>query len=181
MLRVIGYAYFYMRFPTYLHTCAYLYVYYAHAICMHFSVFFDGRNYGVFQQGTPHVVHIPITCVFTIMQHFSDCDGSAIYRISPNNLSIWTKSFQNPMQFDLFQTSSKFWFTWVVQDFVHQPYGWDSISISLVVGVRLRFLNTQNTCFDNVWWLLMMFKDCWWIFIIWLTIFDDLVLSAISY
>jgi hypothetical protein len=47
------------------------------------------------------------------MQHFSDCDGSAIFRISSNNLSIWTNPYQHPMQFDLFQTSSKFWPTWV--------------------------------------------------------------------
>jgi hypothetical protein len=46
---------------------------------------------------------------FTIMQHFSDCDGNAIFRISSNNLSIWTNSYQNPTQFDLFQNSSKFW------------------------------------------------------------------------
>jgi hypothetical protein len=47
------------------------------------------------------------------MQHVSDGDGSAILRISSNKFSIWTNSYQHRMQFDLFQTSSKFWRTWV--------------------------------------------------------------------
>jgi hypothetical protein len=47
------------------------------------------------------------------MQHFSDCDWNAIFGISSNNVSIWSNSYENPMQFDLFRTSSKFWHTWV--------------------------------------------------------------------
>jgi hypothetical protein len=35
----------------------YLCVYCAHAICTYVYVFFDGRNYGVFHQEAPHVVH----------------------------------------------------------------------------------------------------------------------------
>jgi hypothetical protein len=31
-----------------------------------------------------------------------------LFRISSKNLSIWPNSYQNPMQFPLFQTSSKF-------------------------------------------------------------------------
>jgi hypothetical protein len=45
------------------------------------------------------------------MQHFSDCDGSAMFGISP--VAIWTNSYQHPTQFDLFQTSSKLSLTWV--------------------------------------------------------------------
>jgi hypothetical protein len=48
-----------------------------------------------------------------IVQHFSDCDGSAIFRISSNKVAVWNNSYQNPMQLDRFQTSSKFWLTWV--------------------------------------------------------------------
>jgi hypothetical protein len=42
------------------------------------------------------------------MQHLSYCDGSAIFRISSKNLPIYTNSYQNPMQFELFQTRSTF-------------------------------------------------------------------------
>jgi hypothetical protein len=42
------------------------------------------------------------------MQHFSDCDGSAMFRVSSKQIAIWTTSYQNPEQFDLVQTSSKF-------------------------------------------------------------------------
>jgi hypothetical protein len=44
------------------------------------------------------------------IQHFSDRYGSAMFRISLTNLRIWSNSLKNPMQFDLFQTSSKFYF-----------------------------------------------------------------------
>jgi hypothetical protein len=46
-------------------------------------------------------------CYFTIMH------GSSIFRVSSNNLSIWTNSYQNPTQYDLFRISSKLWLTWV--------------------------------------------------------------------
>jgi hypothetical protein len=52
-------------------------------------------------------------CYVAIMQHFSDCDGSAIFRISSTQIAICTNSYQHRMQFDLFQTSSKFWLTCV--------------------------------------------------------------------
>jgi hypothetical protein len=48
-----------------------------------------------------------------IMQHFSDCDGNAIFRISlkkKRNLDLF---LSNRMQFDPHQTSSKFRLTWV--------------------------------------------------------------------
>jgi hypothetical protein len=48
----------------------------------------------------------------TIIQHFSDCDRSAIFRISSKEIAIWNNSYQHPMQLDLFQTSSKLWLTW---------------------------------------------------------------------
>jgi hypothetical protein len=41
------------------------------------------------------------------MLHLSDCDGSAIFRISSNKVAIWTDSLQNRMEFDIVQTSSK--------------------------------------------------------------------------
>jgi hypothetical protein len=43
-----------------------------------------------------------------IMQHFSDCDGSAIFRISSKKGANRTNSYQHRMQIDMFQTSSKF-------------------------------------------------------------------------
>jgi hypothetical protein len=43
-----------------------------------------------------------------IMQHPSNCDGIAIFRISTNNCAIWPNSYQHPMKCDLFPTSSKF-------------------------------------------------------------------------
>jgi hypothetical protein len=44
----------------------------------------------------------------TIMQHFSDSDGSAVFRIFSNKVVIWTDSRQHRTQFDLVQTSSQF-------------------------------------------------------------------------
>jgi hypothetical protein len=41
------------------------------------------------------------------MQHLSDCDGSAIFRISSKQIANCTNSYQDRMQFDLFRTSSK--------------------------------------------------------------------------
>jgi hypothetical protein len=65
-----------------------------------------------------------------ITQHPSDCDGSAIFRNSTTNLAIWPNSYQNPMQFDLFPTSSKFRLTWVGLQSVQRPQklhiGWGS-------------------------------------------------------
>jgi hypothetical protein len=40
-------------------------------------------------------------CYFPIMQHFSDCDGNAIFGISSKQIAICTNSYQNPTQFDL--------------------------------------------------------------------------------
>jgi hypothetical protein len=61
-----------------------------------------GREVGV-------VVGVGVGAVkFAIMQHLSDCDGSAIYRISTITCSIWPIFYRNPMQFELFQTISKF-------------------------------------------------------------------------
>jgi hypothetical protein len=48
----------------------------------------------------------------TIMQHFSDCDGSAIFRVSSNNCRIWPNSRLNPMQFDVRQVRSFYLFWW---------------------------------------------------------------------
>jgi hypothetical protein len=48
---------------------------------------------------------------FAIMQHFSDCDGSAIF--GTETIAMWNNSYQHPMRFDLFQTSSKWGLTWV--------------------------------------------------------------------
>jgi hypothetical protein len=84
------------------------------------------------------------TPFLAIMQHFSDCDGSAIFGIHSKQVAIWINSYQNRTQFDLFQTSSKFEvltylgggplltvlgvlskitdiITLVVQDFVREP------------------------------------------------------------
>jgi hypothetical protein len=47
------------------------------------------------------------------MQHLSDCDGIAIFRISTKNCPIWPKSYQHSMQFDLLPPSSKFRLTWM--------------------------------------------------------------------
>jgi hypothetical protein len=40
-------------------------------------------------------------------------DCHTVFSISTNNCSIWPNFYQNPMQFDLFPTSSKFRLTWV--------------------------------------------------------------------
>jgi hypothetical protein len=40
------------------------------------------------------------------MQHFSDCDGSAIFRVASKNVGICINSYQNRTLLDLFQTSS---------------------------------------------------------------------------
>jgi hypothetical protein len=42
------------------------------------------------------------------MQHFADCDGSAIFRISSKQIAIRTHSYQTRMDFDLFSTCPKF-------------------------------------------------------------------------
>jgi hypothetical protein len=54
-----------------------------------------------------------LSVFFAIMQHFSDCDGSAMFRISSNKHTKCNNSYQHQTLFDMFQTSSKFWFTWV--------------------------------------------------------------------
>jgi hypothetical protein len=50
---------------------------------------------------------------YAIMQHFSDCDGSAIFGISSKNTAISTNTYQHRMLFDLFRTSSMFSLIWV--------------------------------------------------------------------
>jgi hypothetical protein len=52
-----------------------------------------------------------VKCV--IILHFPDCNGSAVLRISPQKHRIWPSSYQTLMRFGLFQSSSKFWLTWV--------------------------------------------------------------------
>jgi hypothetical protein len=47
------------------------------------------------------------------MQHFSDCDGRAIFRVSSKNRFICPNSYQNRMECDLLRTSSKCWLIWV--------------------------------------------------------------------
>jgi hypothetical protein len=66
------------------------------------------------------------------MQYFSDCDGSAIFRISSNNVAIWTNSFHNPMHFDVFWTSSTFSLSWV------------GGPLLTVLGVLSKITNTTN-------------------------------------
>jgi hypothetical protein len=60
---------------------------------------------------SPFVLQKTPLLYYAIMQHFSDCDGGAIFRISSNKFVICTKSYQNRRRFDLFRTSSKFWRT----------------------------------------------------------------------
>jgi hypothetical protein len=74
------------------------------------------------------------------MQHFSDCNGSAIFRISSKQVVICTNSYQHRMQFDLFRTSSKLWRTWVgVQSLQSLHY--------LHYLHTLHYLNTPFTLF----------------------------------
>jgi hypothetical protein len=44
---------------THVHIYTSFDVFSAHAICMYVYMLFDGRIYGVFHKGTPHVVHKP--------------------------------------------------------------------------------------------------------------------------
>jgi hypothetical protein len=48
-----------------------------------------------------------------IMQHLSDCDGNTIFGISSKQIAIWTKSYQNRTQFDLFRTKWKLSHSWM--------------------------------------------------------------------
>jgi hypothetical protein len=52
-------------------------------------------------------VGVGVVKLLYIMLQVSDCDRSAIFIISTNNCSNWPNSYQHPMQFDVFQTSSK--------------------------------------------------------------------------
>jgi hypothetical protein len=58
--------------------------------------------------GVSVVSFVGVVGDFAIMQHLSDCHGSAIFRIASEKLGIWPNSYQHPMQFDLFRTSSNF-------------------------------------------------------------------------
>jgi hypothetical protein len=62
---------------------------------------------------TPAVSESASSKLLYIIQHLSDCDGIAMFRISSNNCRIWPKFYKSPMQFDLFRTNSKYVLTWV--------------------------------------------------------------------
>jgi hypothetical protein len=78
-----------------------------------------------------------------VMQHFSDCDGSAMLRISLKQVAIWNNSYQNPMQFDLFQSSSKFRLTWVG---VHVPRVLSQITQKCCLLTCINRIDTLRVC-----------------------------------